>query len=210
METSVALRVLDKAVAFGVKLPAVCKILVGTLREIILIYKVVSRIVGRVNVNHFDFAEIGLLQQLQHVKIIAFNIQILRGIKINALLPAGAKGLRNRRIRQQDRLLLVRPSELIPLLIALDDNRGQLLPQHIKVDSPHNHTIRILYLSQAVRKQRPDFRNIFVHLIRAVHFQFIHCGCPPKHLKMQHMYGLRSLEFSISHSFLLSWNTLLY
>ena len=62
METPVAFGILNKAIALGVKLPAVRQILVGTLRKIVLIDKIAARIVRRVYVNHLDFAEISLLQ----------------------------------------------------------------------------------------------------------------------------------------------------
>ena len=175
METPVAFGILNKAVALGVKLPAVRKVFVCTLRKIVLIDEIVSRVVRRVYVNHLDFAEIGLLQQLQHVKVITLDVQVFCVVEIDALLPAGAKGRSNRRIRQQDRLLLVRPSELIPFLVPVNDHSGQFLPQHIKVDGPHDLAVLILRLGQTVRKQLADFLNILVHLIWAVHFKFIHC-----------------------------------
>ena len=53
--------------------------------KIIFIYKVIARIVWRVYVNHFHFAEIGFLQQLQHFQIVALDIEVLSRIKIHAL-----------------------------------------------------------------------------------------------------------------------------
>lgn len=52
--------------------------------EFVFVYEVVARIVGRVDVDHFDFAEVGLLEKFQCVQIIAFNVKILRGVPVFA------------------------------------------------------------------------------------------------------------------------------
>ena len=51
-------------------------------------------------VYHFDLAEIGFLQELQHFKIIALYIEVLRRVKINALGRAGAQSRRTPFLRQ--------------------------------------------------------------------------------------------------------------
>ena len=63
MEATVALGVLHHAIAVLVVLPAVSKVLICALGKVILVYKVVARIVRRINVDHLDFAEISLLQE---------------------------------------------------------------------------------------------------------------------------------------------------
>lgn len=50
MESAVAFRVLDKAVAVLVKLSAAVKIAVGVLCEIVVVHEVVAGVVWRVNV----------------------------------------------------------------------------------------------------------------------------------------------------------------
>ncbi len=62
--------------------------------EFVFVYEVVARIVGRVDVDHFHFAEVGLLEEFQCVQIIAFNVKILRGVPIFAGGVTGRKVLR--------------------------------------------------------------------------------------------------------------------
>ena len=64
VKTSVAFGVLGEAVAVFVQLAAHFIPFVGADAEFIVIHKVVTCVVGRINVYHFDFAEIGFLQQL--------------------------------------------------------------------------------------------------------------------------------------------------
>ena len=65
--------------------------------EFVFVYEVVARIVGRVDVNHFHFAEVGLLEEFQCVQIIAFNVKILRGV------PAFAGGVTGRKVLRMGR-----------------------------------------------------------------------------------------------------------
>ena len=58
METTIAIAVLEQSISFIVKLTADSKVFFSTLCKIILIYKVASRIVGRVYVlTDFDTKE---------------------------------------------------------------------------------------------------------------------------------------------------------
>ncbi len=88
MKTTVAFGVLHHTVAFFIKLTTVSKVFICVLGEVILIHKVVTRVVRRINVNHLDFTEIGFLQQLQHFKVVTLNIEVFGSVKIHA---AGAK-----------------------------------------------------------------------------------------------------------------------
>jgi hypothetical protein len=56
MKPAVAFGVLHKAVAVFVKLPAVGKVFIRTLRKVVLIDKVVAGIIRRVDVNHLYLA----------------------------------------------------------------------------------------------------------------------------------------------------------
>ena len=107
MEAAIAVQVLHQAVAFLIKLPAVGQILLCALGKIILIHKVISSVVRRVDIDHLHLAQIGFLQQLEHFQVVPFDVEVL-GIKAagsavppHALLPAGTQGFGNGGIGQQ-------------------------------------------------------------------------------------------------------------
>lgn len=62
--------------------------------EFVFVDEVMARIVWRVDVNHFHFAEVGLLEELQYVEIVAFNVKILRVVPVFAGGVTGRKVLR--------------------------------------------------------------------------------------------------------------------
>lgn len=55
--------------------------------------KIISRVVGRVDVDHLHLAEVGLLEELQGIQVVPFDEEVPRGIESYALLPAGPEGL---------------------------------------------------------------------------------------------------------------------
>ena len=59
--------------------------------KIVLIDKVVARIVRWIDINHLHAPEIGGLQQLEHLQIVALYVQVLRFVKVDAFLFAGAQ-----------------------------------------------------------------------------------------------------------------------
>ena len=152
METAVAFGVLHHAVALFIELTAVGKILIRTLSKVILIHKVVAGVVRRINVDHLDFSEIGFLQQLQHFEVVALNIEVFGGIKVHAasaairfsltVCPGGNCFIFTNRtqrlvdgcVGKQNRLFLVRPSELIAFLVTVHHLAGNLLHQHILIN----------------------------------------------------------------------------
>ena len=140
MKTTVALSIGHHPIAFFIILTAVPHIFVSTLGKIVLIDKVITRIVRRVNVDHLDFAQIGFLQELQHFQIIALDVEVLAvkatgcAVLTNTVGHHRTQRCRDGRICRQHRLFLVRPCELIALLPALYNGVGKLLPQNVKVN----------------------------------------------------------------------------
>ena len=165
MKPPVAVEIGHKSIALIVILSAVGKVFSRTFSEIILIYKIVAGVIGRVNIDHFDLAEIGFLQEFEHVEVIALNIQVLGGVKIHAFFPAGAQRGGNGRVRQQYGLLLIRPCKLIALFIPLHHNGRKLLFQHIKINTRLRLSLFVQPLRQTIRKQFPDPPDIFIYLI---------------------------------------------
>ena len=91
MEATVAFRVGNETVALLVNLPGVGEIFGRGLRKVIFIDKIVARVIRWVYINHFHFVEIGFLQALQHVEVVALDVKVLRIVEIHALLTAGTQ-----------------------------------------------------------------------------------------------------------------------
>ena len=134
MKTSIAIQILHKAISFFVKLTAIIKVFFRTLSKIILVYKIISCIIRRINIDHLYFSKVCLLKQFQYFQIISLDIKILCMIKINTFLPTRTKCLVNRRICQKNRLLLIRPGKLITFLIPLNHLCINFLHQHIFIN----------------------------------------------------------------------------
>lgn len=88
MEPSVALCVGYQSITIIILLAATLNIVIRGLYEVIFIYKVIPRVVRRINVDHFHLAKIIFTQQFQDIKIVAFYIQILCLIKIHTIFTA--------------------------------------------------------------------------------------------------------------------------
>ena len=86
MVTTIRIRILDKAITQFIHIS--CKQVFLSLRtsKIIMIHEVIPRIIRRVDINHFHLTEIRLLEQFQHFKVVALNVEILRVIPIHAIL----------------------------------------------------------------------------------------------------------------------------
>ena len=174
MEATVTIRVGHKAVACLIFLIGAGKVGFGSFREVVIIDKIIARVVGRVDVDHFDLAEIGLLQELEGVEIVPFDEQVLGGVKVHAFFPAGAQGFGNGGIGRQHGLALARPVQMIALLRAFHDAVGKLLPQKVKIHAQAQGTVLAPGLGHAVGKKLPDTGNMLLRHVRAVHLQFLH------------------------------------
>ena len=168
------------------------------MSKVVLIHKIVASIVRRININHLNLAEIGFLQQLQYFKVVALNIEVFGGVKIHAasaairfslaVCPGGnrfiftnrAQRLVDGRIGKQNGLFLIRPSELIALLVAVHHLAGNLLHQHILINSPHNLAVLVDRFRHRIGKHRRQLLEIIISLVRCLHFQFVHLLQPPR------------------------------
>ena len=72
------------------------KITGGVFAKIVVVDEFLAGVIRRVDVDHLDLAQIGFLQQLERIQIIAFDKQILRAVKIHAFFTAWTQGLSNR------------------------------------------------------------------------------------------------------------------
>ena len=176
MKATVAFGVLHHTVTFFIKLTTVSKVFICVLGEVILIHKVVTRVVRRVNVNHLDFSKIGFLQEFQHFKVVTLDIEVFGG---NCFIFTNrTQRLVDGCIGKQNGLLLVRPSELIAFLVAVHHLAGNLLHQHILINRPHNLAALVDRFRHRIGKHRRQLLKIFISLVRCLHFQFVHFQSP--------------------------------
>ena len=59
--------------------------------KIVRINEVVAGVVGRIDIDHLHLPVVGSLQELQHLQIVALNVQILGGIPVYAFFGTGTK-----------------------------------------------------------------------------------------------------------------------
>ena len=85
-------------ITFLVLLSTIIFVFVSILREVVVINKIIARVVRWVNINHLDLAKISLTDNFQHIKVVTFNVKILRVVKVHASLSTRAKRLCGRRI----------------------------------------------------------------------------------------------------------------
>ena len=170
MEAAVAVGVLDELIALTVVLIAPAHVAVHVLGEIVLIHEIIAGVVGWVDVDHLHLAKVRFPQELEHVQIVALDIQILavpaagRAVAPNAVRLYRSQRRRNGRIRRQHRLLLIRPCELIAFFTPVHHVRVDLLHQNILVNRPHHFARGLVNrLRNRIRKKR---RQLFEVLIR--------------------------------------------
>ena len=94
MKAAITVCVLTIAVALVIEVMLI--VFFYTLCKVIMIHKVIACIVWWVDINHLDLTHIGVLEQFQHFKIIALDIEVLGGVPIYALFLARAQRLATR------------------------------------------------------------------------------------------------------------------
>ena len=133
VEAAVGLGVGAELLALGVHLPGVFQVGLQALGVVVGVDEVVAGVVGRVDVDHLDLAQVRLLQELQHFQVVALDDQVLGGVEVDALLRAGAQGAQARRLDGLEAVGLARPVHAVALLAHVHGfAQGQLQP--LKVD----------------------------------------------------------------------------
>ena len=175
MKSAVAFGVLKKLVAVIVELSAAVKIIVSIFCKIIIVDKVIACVVRWINVYHFDLAKISFLQKFEDIKVIALYVEIFGVVKINAFLTAGAESFSNRGICKQYRLFLVRPSELITFLFAVNNVGVYFLHKHVLVNGTDNFACGFIYcFGNCIREQLRELFIVLVSFVLGTHFKFCH------------------------------------
>ena len=141
-----------------------------THRVIIRIQKaIVACIIRRVDINHFDFAEVAFLQQFQNFQIISLNIEVFGAVPVDAFLLARTESLADRLVCLNDCLFFANPCKFIGF-IALSDFIGKHLFQYIKIYRLFQLAFFVRSFSYTVREQFPDFIYVLSGQVDRLHF----------------------------------------
>ena len=74
MKPSVTPSVLKQSIVLFVKQADLLVVLLLVHLKSVVVDKVVTGVVGRVDVDHLHLAQIGLLEQLEHLQVVALNV----------------------------------------------------------------------------------------------------------------------------------------
>ena len=119
MESSVALAICPNAMPLFIHLPCDALVVFDIVAKIVLIYEVMARVVGWIDIDHLDPAMIALLQELQDFEIIALDVEMLCRVPVLALFLARAECPRRGRLRETQGLPLAIPSEAVAFLLVI-------------------------------------------------------------------------------------------
>ena len=91
------------------------------LGEVVVIDEVMPGVVGRVDVDELDLARIGLAHELECLKVITLDVEVLGFVPVHALAALRTHSFVAWRAGQELGFSLARPSKLIPLALPLGD-----------------------------------------------------------------------------------------
>ena len=139
-------RVWQQAVAFLIGLAAFFFKLIGILGKVVAVNKVVARIVWRVNVNHFDFAQVAFLQELEHFEVIALNIKVFGVFEIDRFFGNRPKRIRGWQVSRYNGFALAGPLQAVAFFGAFHHFVVEFLAQEVEIDGfaaiCFRHTVR--------------------------------------------------------------------
>ena len=84
--------------------------------KIIFVHKVTTGVIRRVYIDHLNLAHISLLQELEHLQVVALYIEVFSGIPVYRVFRDRTEGLVSSLISLQMCSLLACPSELVTLI----------------------------------------------------------------------------------------------
>ena len=108
----------DETTAFLVEITAPRVIFAARFGEVVVVDEVMARIVRWVDVDELHPAGVGLLQDLERIKVVALDVEVLSRVPILRLTGLGNHRLADRAARLGLGLALAGPGELISLTLA--------------------------------------------------------------------------------------------
>lgn len=181
MKSPVAFTILHHAITIFIGLSTIICIFGSTLREVIFIDEVIACIIGWIDVNHLDLAEICFPQELQGIEIVALDVDIFAinvpprcTIATDRLFFVKTQRLGNGLIREQNRLPLIRPGELVALLVTVYDHCIDFLHQDVFINRTNDISCFINRLRHSVRKQCCQLLVVLLCQIWCMHLKLLH------------------------------------
>ncbi len=114
--------------------------------------------------------EISLFETLQHIEVVALDIEVLGIVEINALFTTRAKSGIDGGVGKENRLALVWPSKLIALRTFRHDAVGKVLLQLLEIYQMLELTGTFVHgLRYAVWKQLRNLHNVVLDTITTLH-----------------------------------------
>ena len=147
-----------------------------TLSEVVGIDELVARIVGRVDVNHLHLAEVRLLQELEYLKVVPLDEEILGLVEVDRLLAAGLERAHARLLNHFQQIRLSRPRKPEALALALQDlakGRLKLLPVHRVLQLSR---LGIPRLGECFGKKLLQLPPLLLSNVHRLKWEFMCCG----------------------------------
>ncbi len=183
MELAVAVRVAAVAQAQFVHIPGCQVFLSGGAAEVVIIHKVVARVIGRVDVNHFHLAQVRALQQLEHFQVVALYVEVLRVVPIHRVLRHGAQRLVGRLGGLRLGGILAHPREPVTFAALVHHVVAQEAAQRLEVHPAGRLArLRVGRLGKdrrchAVQRIKVKLRTIGRSGIQTVEIECVHIVC---------------------------------
>lgn len=176
MKAPVGLGVGHQTRAVRVLLLGALEIALAVVAEVVVVDEVTPGVVRRVDIDQLHLVQVGLLEQLQRVQVVALDEEVAGGVEVDALLATGPQGLGYGGGGGEQGGALAGPVELVALAGAVDDVVRELLAQPVEVDGALGPPLRVAYLRDAVREQLRDAGDVGVGEVRAVQLELVHGG----------------------------------
>src|SRR5580658_6635319 len=130
MIPAASLRVSGQPLPFGGHLPGEAQIVADAVPKVIRIDELVPGVVRRVDVDHLHLAAVALLQELQNLKILALDEDVLCGIPVDGFLAHGHQRCRARNLDRAHGVCFAGPSQAVALpagLHVIPEGQAQLV-----------------------------------------------------------------------------------
>lgn len=118
MEAAVAFGIGNQTSTILVVLAAFGTEFILGLGEIVIVDKIMTCIVWRIDVDELDLAGVVLAQEFQRVEVVSLDVQVLGGVPVLAAFLDGSQGLGDGFAGEAFRLAFAGPGELVAFPVA--------------------------------------------------------------------------------------------